>query len=201
MRLAPQFRPDLTPYEAHAASLRLWLVEVLAWFLEILEQSQGSAVRRNSPHAGLSLSKPSVAASIIAKFAQRIRQDLRQTAHDLRRILLMHAFVRIRLGAPMQRNTRPHGAPAGVRLQHSSSGGRAFFSAVLRDLNQGSLLKRARRLKAILDDPEPYIARLVARLCKLIGRLRGASLVLAASQRERVVHAAHPLAVSFADTS
>lgn len=186
MRIAAPFRPDLAPYEAFAASLRVWLVELLAWFAEALEPP---ASRR-----------PSIAARILAPFAPQIRADLRQVAFHLRRILFLMAFVRINLPALVARTKRPGGAPSGFRRSMPIFALRQLTGDAFSGLNSGSLVARARRLKRMLDNPEPTIARIVAHLLRLLRRASSARLFAIAPPPVRFTSAPTP-PPAHADTS
>lgn len=179
-------RPDLAPLEAYAASLRAWLVSVLAWFVDTF----APAARGGGPIGAL-----------LASLAPRLRADLRATASDLRYVLFLRAYARLRLSGRIRNAAHPHGAPTGVRVQRVACGLHTFIGGTLRGLNRGSLHERARRLAHILDNPERFIARIVARLEKLFGRLRAFSLVLAFAPRERVRDAARAADLCFVDTS
>ena len=146
MRYAAPLKFDLTPYEAPAASLRDWLGHLTLWLVRLFA--------------------PSKCAS--AKTKRETIADLRETAWEVRRILLMQAVARVTAHkGPVARSTHQ---PA--RALPNRSKLRALIGNALPDLNAGTLDERAARLQQILDNPEPYIARIVARLCRVCGCVR-----------------------------
>ena len=180
MHFNPQFRPDLAPYEAFAASLRVWLVDLLG---ALAKAGARSDTQR-----------------LVAQCTPRIRTNLRTAAVDLHRVLFLKAFVRLNLRFGAKQTQRPANAPHGFRLQRTPCGLRALLGSTLRELNAGSLQQRAERQREIIDNPEPLIARIVARLMRVIGRMRSSGLVLVTSPRE-LVEVMVVLAPSVADTS
>ncbi len=187
MRIAAPFRPDLAPFEAFTASLRVWLVGLVVWLADLEARAKSPALR-------------AIVRAWLNTCAPLIRADLRQTAHELRYILFIQAFARVRLPQRRRGARRPIGAPAGFARQGVRGGVRRLTGGALSGLNEGALLDRARRLKSILDNPEPIIAAIVRRLLRLVRRFRTASLIAIAPPRVRCLSAAAS-APALADTS
>ena len=189
MRIAAQFRPDLAPYEAFFASLRLWLVELVVWLADIEAHAKSATLR-------------ALVRTLLQACAPRIRADLRASVTDVRQIFFLRAFMRFHLSQPTRpRPSPPLSAPAGFRRQRARRGMlHRHTGGALSGLHAGSLRQRAARLKQILDNPEPYITRIVAHLARFIGRFRATSLVAVAPPPAGFASAAAQ-ALAHADTS
>ena len=193
MRRDVQFRPDLAPCEAFAASLRVWLVALLAWFIDAAEAASANATRAHPAKRLL--------AGIVAVSAPAIRAELREAAYDLRRALFLRAFSRILLPKPRAHVCRPLGAPAGFRPRAAIPNARRILSSARANLHAGTLRQRARLLLHLLDTPEPAIARIVRRLKRLLRHPRRSRLVLTHAPRETMPRGAATRAPCAADTS
>lgn len=185
---AAQFSPDLTPLDAFTASMRVWLVDLLVWLTSAIDGLKSPTLK-------------AFAKGALKAFAPQIRVELRQTATELRGILFVQAVARLGLRPSAQRAAYPCAAPAGFRLSRAQGRVSQIVGATLGDLNAGTLRERAERLQHILENPEPHIARLVARLRRIICRAPRFTLVLTESVREAITSAALPSTQAALDTS
>lgn len=191
MTNAAQFKPDLTVCDAFAASMRVWLVALLAWFLKAADVAASHAARRHPAARCL--------AGIVARYAPHLRAHMRQAADDLRRALFLYAFARLDPRPPppyLQKSNAPPGFRH-IMVRHDA---RRIVSSALAGLHAGSLRQRARRFLRILDTLESVIARVLRRLSNLMHCPRRARLVLIHAPRDALI-AAPAAAPCAADTS
>jgi hypothetical protein len=179
MRIAaPSPTPDPAQFADFAASLRSWLVALLAWMVDVFDHIPKRGM------VGAIFAHPLVAAAI-ATARRQVARDLRRTVAGLRLLLIAHAYCRV---APIvQRraatNQRPRAAPPGFRLARPRAAAlRQMIGDTLKDVHCGSLRQRAERLRDMLDNLEPLIAKVAARMARLLHRRAGPALVLIAAQ-------------------
>jgi hypothetical protein len=151
MRLVARTRIDLAPLEAFRASMRIWLVEILVWLAQFLSAKS---------HA------PQWLAEAFAAAERDLDRDLRDTVHDLRKMLLAHAWAHMPAlpEAAFHRTPRPSGI---ARHAPRSSFLRKVTATALKHIHSGSLKQRAERLRALLENPEPLFAEARAHMLRM----------------------------------
>jgi hypothetical protein len=181
---------DPAPLEAFRASMRDWLVGVLAWLVDHLSAAPKSGLR------GAIIAHPLVAAAI-AKARREVTADLRQSVRELRMLLIALAYARVAPIVHRRIATAPahRGAPSGFRFSRHQSGVlRQVIGDALKGVHEGSLCERAKRLRDLLDNLDPLIARVAARMARMLHTGRGPALVLVcAEDAVRHLCAAHVL--------
>jgi hypothetical protein len=190
MRLVAQPVTDLRRIEAYTASLRGWLIALLAWFCDVVDTMPAWAWRN-------ALVRDAYAAA-----KNRIAANLRREVRTLRAILFLRANAAFRPAAkrnPIHKFTR--GIRPGVRAgkRGRRHAWRLATAGVIAGMHEGPLRARIHRLRAMLDNPAPTIARILKRLPALWRYPRRVGLVLVAS-REPLVSLA-PIAPAPADSS
>lgn len=176
------------------ASLRVWLVGAMAWLLDVIAYAEAHATPR-FPFKHL-------LTRLVARYGAGLIADLRFLAIDLRHALFLSAFARLNLQSVNHRPAlrRPASTPAGFRRASNDPGLRRLMRPALTGLHVGTLRQRLARLQRILDNPEPWIARVLRHLKRILRAERPCILILIAC-------AAAPLAtapaapVAAADTS
>lgn len=182
MRLAAKFRIDPEPLEALRASLRFWLVGALAWLMQALARHRAPAWARN----------------IIAAGQRQLDADLRETARDLRMLLLAHAWRRMQAPATPAFTRTPRLSDLRFIRQRNSFLRKATCAA-LKGLHAGGLRQRAERLRDLFDHFGPLIEAVTAHLARLFTDPRLPQLRLVAIADALAFAPAH--ASACADTS
>jgi len=169
MRLVAPPAPDLRPVDACTASLRGWLIALLAWFCDVVDALPASAWRC------------AIVRDAYAAAKRRIAQDLRCSVGHLRRIVFLRAYASFRTTTG---RIQPHKFARGVRpgLRAGEKRRRYCFRAitagVIAGMHEGSLRERVKRFRAMLDDPARLIARVLKRLHAIWRTPHGSGLVL-----------------------
>ncbi len=167
MRIVAQPRFDPAPLEAFGASMRAWLIQLLAWFCATIECLPPTLARRPEVRAALAMAK------------HHVRADLRESVRDLRKLLIAHAFIRLALPARRTRTQRPSSIRPGFRrAARRSTLVRRFVGNALAGIHDGGLRQRTERLGALLGNLEPLIARVHARMQEMLRKPIGVGLVL-----------------------
>ncbi|MEJ0061366.1 MAG: hypothetical protein WDM79_18170 [Terricaulis sp.] len=175
MRIAALPKIDPQTLDAIDASLRLWLCALAAYFIDIF---------------GLLLPPA---------FKRALARDLRIAGEDLRILIFVRAFERLRLPAQRIARTRPRTTPPGFRRTRTHGDAlRRYTRGFFPRLNQGSLQQRAQRLRRLIATLETHIARMTKRILR---GLRTGALVLARPLAEARTHRSDALTHAFADTS
>jgi hypothetical protein len=134
--------------DAHLASLKLWLADLALWLTEAL-----SALGWRG---------------LAAAWKREMRAELLAAGFALRCAAMCAAHAR--LGPrrrPIRRTPRPASAPRGFRARRVRGGAlRMLTRAALRGLHAGNLRQRIARLRALLDNLEPAIARILKRIAR-----------------------------------
>jgi hypothetical protein len=190
MHLSPTPPINRNPSDAIAASLRGWLVLLMAWFCEVLDRLPPEVLNHPLFREARAIGKARLAA------------DLRCAVRDLGHHLILHAGPRVRLARWRQRarlyiNATPAGLRSAKRLGRVT---RLFTRPALAGFNSGTLRQRAERLATALANLEPLIARVAKRMEAIWRYQRAPALILTAS-RDACVSRAEPLAPACADTS
>ncbi len=183
MNFTPRPITDTSTLDACAAPMQIWLVALLAWMSDVLD-------RAGCPN------HPALRAALA--FAKRhVGGLLRETGVDLRMLLIAYASARLHLRAPRQRATAH---PSGLRQARVTSvTTRQLSACVLSGLHHGTLRERALRLQRHLNNIEPLVARIAARLAQMLRRRRPGALLLVLSHV--ALRASAPPAPAFADSS
>jgi hypothetical protein len=172
MRLVAQPAIDLSVVEACTASIRGWLIALMAWFCDVVDALPCSAWR-------YPLVREAYAAAKL-----RIARTLRRDIGYLRQIIFLRAYAAFRetFGRNQARKipaNTPHGFRAGAPRR------RAFYRAVtagaVNRMSEGPLRRRIARLRAMLDCPEALVARVLKRLHAIWRHPHRRSLVLVAA--------------------
>jgi hypothetical protein len=175
MRIDAPPRIDPQTLDAITASLRLWCIALAAYFVEIF---------------GLILPPA---------FKRALHEDLRIAGEDLRILIFVRAFERLKLPAPRIATAHPRTIPPGFRRTRTYGDAlRRYTRGFFPGLNQGSLQQRAARLRRLLATLEIHIARMTKRILR---GLRTGALVLAGPLADAVAHRADALTHAYADTS
>lgn len=149
-------KPDRAKLDAAMASMRAWLVALAIWLDRLASASRLPLLR-------------ALAEAALKRFGPHIRADLRASVTELERLLFVRALERVRFSQPRRARGGPPGAisriPARVLI-------RAAMPSEFKALKTGPLAERARLLRLVLDNPEPFIALIAARLHKVCGRFR-----------------------------
>lgn len=167
---APLTTLERAKLDAIAASLHGGLLMLLAWLAENLS-FLGAGLRSELKH------------------------KLREAARDAERIIFLHAVWRLRFFKPTHRALNP--PPRGFRSTHTRARSHRRLCHLAR-LRHGSLSERARRIAALLANPEAVIANAVRRLRR--GR-HGSVFKVAAPFSESLCHRARRAIAASADTS
>jgi hypothetical protein len=174
MRLVAQpNRPNLAIIDAVTASMRGWLIALLAWFCEVVDALPRAAWRCPLLREAYAASKRAIAA------------DLRRATGALRKILFLRANDAFRASCARQgihrvtRGVRP-GVRAGKRARCRIW--RLATTGIVAGMHHGSLRVRISRVRAMLDNPAPFVARVLKRLNAIWLTPRGQGLVLTASR-------------------
>ncbi|MGE0595205.1 MAG: hypothetical protein AB7P07_02485 [Hyphomonadaceae bacterium] len=118
-----------------------------------------------------------------------LREELAIAAINVRQLLFLRAVARVTLTPRAMPARRPH-QPHVARTQRAQL--RALIGPALRGLCRGAYAARLARIRAILDDPEPVVARIVNRLVRLAGRMRALRIIPTLAPRVvGAVRAAH----------
>ena len=188
MRLVAQSnRPNLAVVDAISASMRGWLIALLAWFCEVVDALPGAAWRCPLLREAYAASKRAIVA------------DLRRATRDLRVILFLRAYDAFRPTGARQllhkfsRGVRP-GVRAGKRARCRFW--RLATAGVIAGMHHGSLRARINRVRAMLDTPAPFVARVLKRLNAIWRAPHGQGLVLTASREPHASQAA-PTLIAF----
>ena len=133
--------------DAALASLTLWLAELALWLSEALNALGWRG--------------------LAAAWKLEIRGDLRAATFTLRCAALIGAHARLKPRRRFTHTRRPGSAPPGFRLKRvRGSALRTLTRAALRGLHQGGLSARVARLRALLADLAPAIARVLKRMAR-----------------------------------
>lgn len=188
MRVVAPSNTDLRPVEAVSASIRTWLIALLAWFCDVVDALPASAWR-------CAIVRDAYAAS-----KRRIVAGLRRDTGALRKIIFLHAVARFTFATGRAR-TVTRGVRAGLRAGRTPPPiWRIATAGIVASMHQGSLRDRAKRLRAMLDNPERLIARALKRLAALWRAPHGRRLVLT-SARDACERRAPQSAPAFANSS
>ncbi len=169
MRLVAQpNRPNLAIVDAVTASLRSWLIALLAWFCDVVDALSAPAWRC------------AIVRDAYAAAKRRIAMNLRRATGEMRKIIFLHAHARFHFAtgrARVHRFTR--GVRAGVRAGRDRPPiWRIATAGIITGMHEGTLRDRVKRLRAMLDHPERLIARALKRLAAIWRVPHGRSLVL-----------------------
>jgi hypothetical protein len=190
MRLVAQPVTDLRHVEACTASMRGWVIAVLAWFCEVIDTMPAWAWRYAIVRDAYAAAKRGIAA------------NLRWSTHYLRLLIFLRAHAEFRFTTGrIQPHKFARGARPGVRLgaKRRRHYFRAITAGVVANMHEGSLRDRAKRLNAMLNNPARLVARVLKRLHAIWRHPHGQGLVLTAS-RELCTSLASPAQIA-ADSS
>lgn len=190
MRFVAPHITDHSLLEAASASIRSWLIAMLAWFCDVVDAMPARAWRY------------AIVRDAYAAAKQRIAATLRRDTHLLRKILFLHANARFRFATGRVRVDRIHrGVRAGLRAgRRRPPIWRIVTAGAVTGMHQGSLHDRVQRLRAMLDNPERFIARVLKRLAAIWRVPHGRGLVLT-SARDACESRAPQSAPAFANSS
>jgi hypothetical protein len=185
MRLVAQpIRANLAIVDAVTASMRGWLIALLAWFCEVVDALPRAAWRCPLLRDAYAASKRAIAA------------DLRRATRKVRKILFLRANDAFRATCARQGIHRvPRGVRPGVRAGKRGRGQvwRRATAGIVAGMHHGSLRARIKRLRAMLDNTAPFVARVLKRLPALWRSPHGQGLVLTASREPHASLAAPAL--------
>lgn len=181
---------DPSLLEAASASIRRWLIAMLAWFCDVVDAMPTRAWRY------------AIVRDAYAAAKQRIAKTLRRDTHVLRTILFLHANARFRFATGRIRIDRIHrGVRGGLRAgRRRPPVWRTVTAGVVCGMHQGSLRARVQRLRAMLDNPERLIRRVLKRLAAIWRVPHGRGLVLT-SAHDACENRAPQSAPAFANSS
>lgn len=188
MRRVAQPALDLRPADAVSASIRGWLIALMAWFCDVVDALPASAWR-------FAIIRDAYAAS-----KRRIAAGLRRDASVLRKIIFLYAHARFTFATGRAR-TFTRGVRPGLRAGRTAPPiWRTATAGIVTGMHQGALRDRVKRLRAMLENPERLIPRALKRLAAIWRVPHGRRLVLVAAC-DPCVSVASPMLHAAADTS
>ena len=171
--VAPPAIQDLSPADAISASIQGWLISLAAWFCEAVDALPDAAWRCPLVREAYAAAK------------RRIAAGLRRSAGDLRKIIFLRALNAFRTATGRIATHRiARGVRRGVRVSTKARRRiwRIATAGIVRGMHEGSLRERIARLRAMLENPAAFIARVLKRLDAIWRAPHGARLVLVASR-------------------
>lgn len=188
MRYVAKEQDDVPHCAPAVAALKSWLLEVLVWFVDVLDVLPPSA--RAHPWVR----------NCIAAAKANISRDLRHSVRHFTGILITLGCAEMDFAEKRRRDRSYPGHTArGLRLAKRSSCVRPL-RRILAGMNEGPLRQRAAKLAAAIDNLDLHLARMLKRM-RLVWRLiRPCALILATPVASRIASGT-ARAPAHADTS
>jgi len=171
--VAPPAIQDLSPVDAVTAAILGWLIALAAWFCEAVDALPDAAWRC-----------PLVCEAYAAA-KRRIAAGLRRCTGDFRKIIFLRALNAFRTAnGRIAKHRIARGVRRGVRVSTKARRRiwRVATAGIVRGMHEGPLRDGIARLRAMLENPAAFIARVLKRLQAIWRAPHGARLVILASR-------------------
>lgn len=171
--MAPPTIHDLSPLDAITAAIQGWLIALAAWFCEAVDALPNAAWRCPLVREAYAAAK------------RRIAAGLRRSTGDFRKIIFLRALNAFRAATGRIATHRiARGVRRGVRVSTKARRRiwRIATAGIVGGMHEGSLRERIARLRAMLENPAAFVARVLKRLPAIWRAPHGARLVLVASR-------------------